>query len=87
MDPPVSYAPPLFHAPEPWALNTPRMSLDQSIHMLRSLSMSGSWPGVNMALPIENWGQRRESGKVLDPDIDDVNGMDWYMGAGVPQAV
>ena len=49
--------------------------------------MSGSWPGVNMALPIEDWGQRRESGKVLDPDIDDVNGLDWYMGAGVPQAV
>jgi hypothetical protein len=63
------------------------MSLTESITMLRSLSMSGNWGGVGMAIPTEDWGQRRESGKVLDPDTEDTNGLDWYMGAGVPQAV
>jgi hypothetical protein len=65
------------------------MSLtDYHINALRSLSMSGNLGGMSLAIgPTEDWGQRRESGKVLETDTDDINGLDWYMTAGVPQAV
>lgn len=67
-------------------LSTPRLSMADSVSMLRTLSMSGNlgMPSLTVALPLEDWDQRRPSGKVYDEAETN-----WFLanGGGVAQAV
>ena len=69
-------------------LDVPRLSMTDPIGMLSTLSMSGNlgMPGLNV--PVENFNQRRESGKVYEEvDMDAIDS--WFLssGGGVAQAV
>lgn len=71
-------------------LQTPRLSMADSVGMLRTLSMSGNlgMPSLSV-LPMEDWEQRRPSGKVYNED-ETAEAIDaWYLsqGGGVAQAV
>lgn len=45
---------------------SPRRSLVDSVGMLRTLSMSGNLGMPMLSAPLEDWQQRRPSGRVLD---------------------
>ena len=65
-------------------LNTPRLSMADSVGMLRTLSMSGNLGMPSLSVALEDWDQRRPSGKVYDEAETD-----WFLssGRGVAQAV
>ena len=78
---PASY-PPLVNG---W-LNTPRLSMADSVGMLRTLSMSGNLGMPSLAVPLEDWTQRRPSGRIYDEEeTEDLQS--WMMTTGVPQPV
>ena len=82
----TSYPLPFMPTSNPWAANgAPRRSMQESLDVLRSLSMSGNFGMPSLTVPIEEWDQqRRPSGKVFDEA--EAEGMEWYtMGAGIPQ--
>jgi hypothetical protein len=86
METPMSYPLPFMNT-NPWLNNGPRRSVQESLDMLRSLSMSGNFGMPSLAIPIEDWGtQRRESGKVFDEaETEDMD--TWFMGTAAVQAV
>lgn len=61
-----------------------RFSLADSVGMLRTLSMSGNL-GMPSLATLEDWEQRRPSGRVYDEAETNAMGQ-WIMG-GAPQAV
>lgn len=48
--------------------NAGRLSMADSVGMLRTLSMSGSLGMPSLAVSMEDWTQRRPSGRVYDED-------------------
>lgn len=58
-----------------------RLSMADSVGMLRTLSMSGTLGMPSLAVSMEDWGQRRESGRVYDED-EAAEGLDegWVLG-------
>ena len=84
---PTSYPLPFMPGSNPWAVDgAPRRSMQESLDVLRSLSMSGNFGMPSLTIPIEEWDQqRRPSGKVFDEA--ETEGMEWYtMASGIPQA-
>ncbi|KAK5109261.1 hypothetical protein LTR62_007243 [Meristemomyces frigidus] len=58
-----------------------RFSMADSLGMLRSLSMSGNLGMPALMVPMENWQQRRPSGRVFEEaEINGVGG--WRQGVG-----
>ena len=72
-------------------LHAPRLSMADSLGMLRTLSMSGNLGMPSLTVPLEDWTQRRPSGKVYDEAETEVmaegTSMDSWFLNGVPQAV
>lgn len=65
---------------------THRLSMADSVSMLRTLSMSGNLGMPSLTVPLEDWTQRRPSGKVYDEaETDAMNS--WMRSGGVAQAV
>lgn len=62
-----------------------QLSMADSVNMLRTLSMSGNLGMPSLAVPLEDWTQRRESGKILTDE--EARAMDPWLMNGVPQAV
>ena len=60
-----------------------------SVGMLRTLSMSGSLGMPSLAVPLEDWTQRRPSGRIYEEVEAEAEGMGgWLLGGnGVAQAV
>lgn len=83
VDLPASYQLPFMPNNNPWASSgtPPRRSMQESLDVLRSLSMSGNFGMPSLSIPIEEWEQRRPSGKVFDEA--ETEGMEWYHGLGV----
>ena len=65
-------------------LQNPRLSMANSVDMLRSLSLSGNL-GMPF-VPLEDWTQRRESGRVYDEAETDAM-EPWLLCDAVAQAV
>lgn len=87
MEFPTSYPLPFMPGNNPWAVEGgSRRSVQESLYLLRSMSMSGTFGMPSLSIPIEEWDQqRRPSGKVFDEA--ETEDMEWYMGTRVPQAV
>lgn len=52
--------------PSIFAPSSPQWSMRESVSMLRTLSMCGTLGMPNIAVPDEDWGQRRPSARVLE---------------------
>ena len=59
-----------------------RLSLADSVSMLRTLSMSGNLGMPSLTVPLEDWTQRRPSGRILDDS--DVAMEPWMLDNGAP---
>ena len=66
-------------------LRTPRLSMADSVGMLRTLSMSGALGMPSLSVAMEDWGQRRPSGRVYDEA--ETNALESFAFSGAPQAV
>ena len=67
-------------------LTPQRLSMADSIGMLRTLSMSGSLGMPGLSVQLEDWTQRRPSGKVYNEA--ETNAMNpWMLSTGVAQRV
>ena len=63
-----------------------RLSMADSVSMLRTLSISGSLGMPSIAVPLEDYTQRRPSGKVYDEaEIDTMDS--WMLHEAVTQSV
>lgn len=61
-----------------------RLSMAESIGMLRTLSMSGNLGMPSLTVPLEDWTQRRPSGKVYAEGEVATDSMDsWMMNSGM----
>lgn len=61
-------------------LNSGRLSMADSVGMLRTLSMSGTLGMPSLAVSMEDWGQRRESGRVYDEGEAPESMEGWVLG-------
>lgn len=77
LETPMSYAPPMTN-PIHWANSGPVRSFQESLDMMRRLSMNGNFGAPPLTLPINQWGTpRRESGRVFDEaETEDLNS--WF---------
>lgn len=66
-------------------MRTPRLSMADSVGMLRTLSMSGALGMPSLSVAMEDWGQRRSSGRVYDEAETDA--LESFAFGGVAQAV
>jgi len=88
VEPTMSYHLPYMNpTSNPFLNSGPRRSVQESLEILRSLSMNGDLGMPSVGLAIEDWPpMRRESGRVLDEaEAEDVES--WFMSTGVEQAV
>lgn len=77
---------PSFDGPACWNVGGSRgMSMADSVGMLRTLSMSGNLGMPALAVAMEDWGQRRESGRVYE-EAEAGDGGGWMMGNSGPGA-
>ena len=70
--------------------NAGRLSMADSVGMLRTLSMSGSLGMPSLAVSMEDWTQRRPSGRVYDEDETEQGlghgGEGWAFAGAAPGA-
>lgn len=63
-----AFASETLQVPGVFAASSPKWSMNESVSMLRTLSMTGSLGMPGLTVPQEDWGQRRPSGRVLEED-------------------